>query len=174
MVDIETSSKVYIGIGSVLFLSVLGIFIYGAVTKNIQGNNFYLFKSTSGDIIVGSLLCVFSVVLLIMSIFIYRHHDSVFREQHENIHKDFLANEDNLTSSGTNPYKTYEDVQRQLRLKNINIFLLMLLFSFYFAYLGSSCFINEENFPSMYQAYRRPCPENTFSAEDTKHPNSYL
>jgi len=163
------SYKIFLGITIVFAIALFALFIYGIISKDIQGSNFYLFKSNSGDIIVGSLGIVAGIFTLAIGIWHYISHEEDFKKEHSNIHKSMVDNSD---LEGVD--YLMNEVQKELRLKNINILIIFVLFSFFFTFMGISSFLNNESTPSVYQAYERPCPKNTLSASSQKHPNDLL
>lgn len=162
------------GISVFFAVALVGIFIYGIVSKDLVGSNFYLFKSSLGDIIVGSISLLGGVFFAGVGIWYYIAHKEHFFDRHQSIHEYHVKSKTQFLGSSENAYvlnKTYDAVLRELKLKSICILTLSLIFSFYFIFLGASCFINEESVPSIYQAYRRPCPDGTVSAGDQKSAN---
>ena len=170
----STKWNVIFGLSIFFALALFGIFIYGAVSGDLDGTNLFLFKNETGDIVVGSLAIVGGLFFLGVGIWYYITHKKHFMERHQNIHEYHVKEKTKFLGSSENAYilnKNYDGVLRELQLKNLNILMLSLVFSFYFIFLGVSCFINEESVPSIYQAYKRPCPDGTVSAQDQKTAN---
>tara|TARA_R110001632_G_scaffold31867_3_gene82870 strand:+ start:2507 stop:3010 length:504 start_codon:yes stop_codon:yes gene_type:complete len=163
------SWKIFLGLTIFFGITLIALFFYGIISKKIEGSNFYLFQSSSGDIIVGSLAIVAGIFTLAVGIWYFISHEEDFKREHLRIHKD-MADQSNEADIGY----LMGQVQKELRLKNVNILIIFVLFSFFFTFMGISSFLNEENIPSVYQAYERPCPKNTLSAEAQKHPNDLI
>jgi magnesium-transporting ATPase (P-type) len=154
---------------SFVILAIVGVVIYGFVSGAIENlNNIYLtkdanFKPSTGSLIVGIVTLAGSLLFLGIGIWYYYAHKREFREEFENNFNE---------GKGNNPI--YHTVKKQLQVKNINIFLIMLTISFFLLFLGVSTFLNQKDSFSMYQAYQRECPQNTINAEDQKHPDGLL
>lgn len=154
---------------SFVILAIVGVVIYGFVSGAIENlNNIYLtkdanFKPSTGSLIVGIVTLVGSLLFLGIGIWYYYAHKREFSEKFEKNFKE---------GNGNNPI--YHTVKKQLQVKNINIFLIMLTISFFLLFLGVSTFLNQKDSFSMYQAYQRECPQNTINAEDQKHPDGLL
>ena len=65
-------------------------------------------------------------------------------------------------------------MMKQINFKISNVSLIFATIAFFFLFLGVSTFLNEKDSYSIYQAYQRECPQNTISAEDSKHPNDLV
>ena len=170
----QTKWNVLFGISIFFAVALFGIFIYGAVSKDLVGTNFYLFKNSTGDIVVGSLAVLGGIFFAGVGIWYYIAHKKHFFNRHQSIHEYHVNKKTQIMGSSENAYilnKTYDAVLRELQLKSLSILILSLIFSFYFIFLGISCFINVESVPSIYQAYKRPCPDGTVSAQDQKTAN---
>lgn len=154
---------------SFVILAIVGVVIYGFVSGAIENlNNIYLtkdanFKPSTGSLIVGIVTLAGSLLFLGIGIWYYYAHKREFSEKFKNNFKE---------GDGNNPI--YHTVKKQLQVKNINIFLIMLTISFFLLFLGVSTFLNQKDSFSMYQAYQRECPQNTINAEDQKHPDGLL
>ena len=154
---------------SFVILAIVGVVIYGFVSGAIENlNNIYLtkdanFKPSTGSLIVGIVTLAGSLLFLGIGIWYYYAHKREFSEKFEKNFKE---------GNGNNPI--YHTVKKQLQVKNINIFLIMLTISFFLLFLGVSTFLNQKDSFSMYQAYQRECPQNTINAEDQKHPDGLL
>ena len=163
------SWKIFLGLIIFFGIALIALFFYGIISKKIEGSNFYLFQSSSGDIIVGSLGIVAGIFTFAIGVWYYISHEEDFKKEHLRIHKDMVDR-----SEEKNIDYLMGQVQKELRLKNVNIFIIFSLFSFFFLFMGISSFLNDANIPSVYQAYERPCPKNTVSAEGQKHPNDLI
>ena len=154
---------------SFVILAIVGVVIYGFVSGAIENfNNIYLtkdanFKPSVGSLIVGIITLAGSLLFLGIGIWYYYAHKREFIEQFKNNFSEGDAND-----------PIYHTVKKQLQVKNINIFLIMLTISFFLLFLGVSTFLNQKDSYSMYQAYQRECPQNTINAEDQKHPDDLL
>ena len=154
---------------SFVILAIVGVVIYGFVSGAIENlNNIYLtkdanFKPSVGSLIVGIITLAGSLLFLGIGIWYYYAHKREFIEQFKNNFSEGDAND-----------PVYHTVKKQLQVKNINIFLIMLTISFFLLFLGVSTFLNQKDSYSMYQAYQRECPQNTINAEDQKHPDDLL
>ena len=154
---------------SFVILVIVGVVVYGFVSGAIENfNNIYLtkdanFKPSVGSLIVGIITLAGSLLFLGIGIWYYYAHKREFIEQFKNNFSEGDAND-----------PIYHTVKKQLQVKNINIFLIMLTISFFLLFLGVSTFLNQKDSYSMYQAYQRECPQNTINAEDQKHPDDLL
>ena len=154
---------------SFVILAIVGVVIYGFVSGAIENfNNIYLtkdanFKPSVGSLIVGIITLAGSLLFLGIGIWYYYAHKREFIEQFKNNFSEGVGND-----------SIYHTVKKQLQVKNINIFLIMLTISFFLLFLGVSTFLNQKDSYSMYQAYQRECPQNTINAEDQKHPDDLL
>lgn len=159
--------KILLGLVITTAIALFGLFIYGIISKDIQGTNFYLFKTNTGDSIVGGISIAGGIFTLAVGVWYYISHKEDFQNEHLKIHK-------NLLNEGDKSKKLMNQAQKELALKNINILIIFILFSFFFIFMGASCFLNEESVPSLFQAYERPCPKNTVPASAQKHPKDLL
>jgi len=156
----------YIFLGFIL-VAVAAVIIYGFASGSIEnGNNIYLskdanFKPSTGSLIIGIISLTGSLTFLGVAIWYYYSHKREYIEKLDGLFKDDTETD-------------YKGIGRELRIKNSNIFLIMLTFSFFLLFLGVSTFLNQKESFSIYQAYQRECPQNTLNAEDQKHPNDLL
>lgn len=154
---------------SFVILSIAGVVIYGLASGAMENfNNMYLtkdanFKPSTGSLIIGIVAILGSLLFLGIGIWYYFAHKREFVKEFENIFE-----------NGNGEDSIYHVIKKQLQIKNTNIFLIMLVISFFLLFIGVSTFLNQKDSYSMYQAYQRECPQNTISAEDQKHPNDLL
>jgi len=152
----------------ILAAVILGLVIYGFISGSLEnGTNFYFFgnngvSSKTGSQIAGSINILLFVFCMGIGIFYYNRQKVVYRDRFKNYF------------SGHEEEEEYKEMMKQINFKISNVSLIFATIAFFFLFLGVSTFMNEENYYSIYQAYRRECPQNTISAEDTKHPSKLV
>ena len=152
----------------ILAATILGLIIYGFVSGSLEnGTNFYFFgnngaSSSTGSQLAGSINILLFVFCIGLAVFYYKRQKVVYSDRFKNYFTGYENEEE------------YKEMMKQINFKISNVSLIFATIAFFFLFLGASTFLNEKDSYSIYQAYQRECPQNTISAEDSKHPNDLV
>ena len=164
MAKTEKSIIAFYVLLGIIAAGILGLIIYGLVSGALEnGTNFYFFgnngiSSSTGSQITGSINILLFIFCVGFAIFYYQRQKVIYFDRFKN----YFAGHENE--------EEYKEMMKQINFKIVNVALIFTTIAFFFLFLGVSAFINEKDSYSIYQAYRRECPQNTISAEDPKHP----